>query len=132
VRVPGTPRRVGALSRRTQHGDPLSQPLILTDADFAGQIEEHDGVALVDVWAAWCGPCRALAPTVEELSRTYDGRVRVAKLDLDAHPATPERFGVRSIPTLLVFNRGKLVDRLVGVRPASAIAEVLDRHLNVA
>ncbi|MEX2180881.1 MAG: thioredoxin [Gemmatimonadaceae bacterium] len=107
----------------------MPNPVVVSDDTFKVQIEQHRGVALVDVWAAWCGPCLALAPAVDELARTYAGRVKVAKLDLDAQPATAQRFGVRSIPTLLVFRDGALVDRLVGLRPAAAIAEVLDRHL---
>ena len=77
--------------------------------------------ALVDCWADWCGPCHMLAPTIDALARDYAGRVLVAKLDVDANPATAGRFDVRSIPTMLLFRDGRLVDRLVGVQSRAAI-----------
>jgi thioredoxin len=76
---------------------------------------------LLDCWADWCGPCHALAPTIDALARDYAGRVLVGKLDVDANPTTAARFEVRGIPTLLLFDRGRLVDRLVGVQPRGAI-----------
>ena len=95
----------------------------VTDATFAAEIEKHEGVAVVDLWAAWCGPCRLLSPIVDDLAQEFAGRVKVAKLDVDANPATMARFDVRSIPTLLFFKNGTLVDRLVGARPKGVLAE---------
>jgi thioredoxin 1 len=98
------------------------------DADFATTIEQHEGVAVVDLWAEWCGPCRMIGPVVEQLAAEYAGRVRVAKLDVDANPETTVRFGVRSIPTLLFFRNGEVIDRVVGAVPKAALAERFARH----
>jgi len=82
---------------------------------------------LLDMWATWCGPCKILAPVIEELAADLAGRVRVGKLDVDANPATAARFGVRSIPTLLVLRDGRELDRIVGVQPKSEIVRRLER-----
>jgi thioredoxin len=95
----------------------MPAPLILTDETFAPAIEVYEGLAVVDFWAAWCGPCRAVAPVVERLAERYAGRVKFAKLDIDAHLETAMRFRVQSIPTLLFFRDGTLVDRTVGALP---------------
>ncbi len=86
---------------------------------------------LVDCWADWCGPCRLLAPTVDELARDYAGRVTVAKLNVDDNPLTAERFSVMSIPTLLIMKNGVEVDRVVGAVPKQLIEESLKKHLSV-
>jgi thioredoxin 1 len=101
----------------------------VTDADFDREIEQHDGLAMVDFWATWCGPCRIIAPHVEQLATEYDGRVKVAKLDVDQSPETPARFGVRSIPSVLFFKDGKLVDSVVGAVPKGHLAERIEKHL---
>lgn len=102
----------------------------LTDGDFDASIKQ--GVVLVDLWAEWCGPCRRLAPTVDALAAEYDGRVTVAKLNIDDNPDTPTKYMVQGIPTLLVFKDGELADRLVGLKPKEEIASSLDRQLTVA
>ena len=88
-----------------------------------------DKPVLVDAWAAWCGPCRTIAPTIEQLAAEAKGRYVVGKLDVDANPETAERFDIASIPALLFFKRGKLVDRLVGLQPKPAITAKLASHL---
>lgn len=103
-------------------------PVHVTDADFDETIKKHP-LALVDFWAAWCGPCRALAPTVEELSREYAGRVFVGKLDVDENPRKAECFQVFSIPTLLVMKNGQEVERIVGCVPKKHIEDALKKHM---
>lgn len=100
----------------------------VTDATFASEIEGHAGVSVVDLWATWCGPCRMIAPMLEELAGEFAGKVKVAKLDVDANPSTSQRFNVRSIPTLLFFKDGKLVDQVVGALPKAALAERFKRN----
>jgi thioredoxin 1 len=104
----------------------------VTDATFAGEIEKHEGLVMVDLWAEWCGPCRMVAPVVEALATEYAGRVKVAKLDVDANPTTAARFQVRSIPTMLFFRDGKIVDSVVGALPKPALAARLERHVGSA
>lgn len=99
-----------------------SRPVTVTDAGFAAEVEQSALPVVVDLWAPWCGPCRMLAPMIDELSAELAGRVRFAKLNIDENPRTAARFGVRSIPTLLVFRNGRVVDQLVGV-PARAELE---------
>jgi thioredoxin 2 len=107
--------------------DAAAGPIEITDATFAEQVERSPTPVLLDLWADWCGPCHMLAPTIEQLSSELAGRVKVAKLDIDENPHTANRFGVRSIPTLLVLKGGKEVDRLVGVQPKQEIVRRLER-----
>jgi thioredoxin 1 len=101
----------------------------VTDETFALAVEAHAGPAIVDFWAAWCGPCRALAPVIERIAARYDGRVKVAKLDVDANPSTPSHFHVQSIPSVLFFLDGQLVDRTVGALPESMLATKIEQLL---
>ncbi len=101
----------------------------VTDADFAREVEQHDGVTMVDFWAAWCGPCHMVAPIVEEIAEEYGGRVKVAKLDVDANQNTAMRFDVRSIPSILLFKNGQHVDTMVGVVPKAHIVDRIEQHL---
>jgi thioredoxin 2 len=100
-------------------------PLTVTDATFAEQVERAPLPVLVDAWAAWCGPCRMVAPIIDELAAELHGQVRFAKLNVDENPRTAQRFDVRSIPTLLVMQNGREVDRIVGAQPKDEIRKRL-------
>ena len=100
----------------------------VTDADFEQEVEKHQGVAVVDFWATWCGPCRMIAPLLEQLSTEYEGKVKVTKLDVDANQKTAMRFNVRSIPTLLFFKDGKEVDQVIGALPMAALDAKFKTH----
>jgi thioredoxin 1 len=101
----------------------------LSDDTFAGEVEQGKGLVVVDFWAEWCGPCRAIAPVLEQLATTYAGQLRVTKLDVDQHPRTPMKFNVRSIPTLLFFRDGKHVDTVVGALPKPALEARIQKLL---
>lgn len=101
----------------------------LTDSNFDQDVLKSETPVLVDFWAAWCGPCRALAPIVDELAKDYQGKLKIGKMDVDSNSATPMRYGVRGIPTLLVFKGGQVVEQLVGYRPKDAIQQALDKHV---
>lgn len=105
------------------------KPVVVTDSNFADTVGGTDLPVLLDLWAEWCGPCRMIAPIVEKLAREFAGRAVVGKLDVDRNPATAARFGVQSIPTLLILKDGKEVDRLVGLQPEDAIARRLSRFI---
>jgi len=108
------------------------EPLHLTDATFQKEVLESDKPALVDFWAPWCGPCRMVAPILEELAGEYDGRAVIGKVNTDENGDTPARFGIMAIPTMIIFNDGREIERLVGARPKKAIAERLDALLKPA
>ncbi len=99
----------------------MAKVLDVTDASFEREVLESSLPVLVDFWAEWCAPCRALAPVVKDIAASYDGRLRVAKLDVDSSPAVPARFQVRAMPTLLFFKNGQVVDSIVGAVPKQRI-----------
>jgi thioredoxin 1 len=105
--------------------------LEVTDQNFDQDVLKSDKPVLVDFWATWCGPCRAIAPIVEELANEYQGKVKVAKMDVDRNQATPMRYHVLSIPTLLVFKDGQVKEQIVGYVPKEHIQKALDKHAGV-
>ncbi len=107
----------------------MSEPIVLTDDNFSAEVLNASQPVLVDFWATWCGPCRMIAPIVQELSSEYEGRAKVGKLDVDAAQKTAAEFGIRSIPTLLIFKEGKVADQIIGAVPKGQITEKLEAAL---
>ncbi len=107
----------------------MSDLLQLNDAEFESKVLQSELPVLIDFWAPWCGPCRMLSPIVEDLAKEYDGRVVFAKMNTDENGATATQLGIMSIPSLLLFKDGELVDRTVGVRPKQALQEWIDKAL---
>ena len=108
----------------------MSHPITISDATFTSTVERAEGLTLVDFWAPWCAPCLFLAPLLDRAAAEYVGRVRIAKLNVDENPATAQRFDIRSIPRLLLFRDGRLVDDLVGVVPKRDLDAFLAAHLD--
>ena len=102
---------------------------IVTDSNFKEEVLESTGPVMLDLWADWCGPCHIIAPAIEELAREYQGRVKVAKLDVEANPMTGTKYGIRSIPTLLFFKNGQVVDHAVGAVPKKELVDKLNSLL---
>ncbi len=102
------------------------RPLEITDENFESEVLNSDLPVLIDFWAAWCGPCRMIAPLVEELAGEYEGKIKIGKLDVDNNQQTAIKYGVRSIPTLLVFKNGEVKDTIIGAVPKSQISQKLD------
>jgi thioredoxin 1 len=99
----------------------------LQDGTFEQEVLKSDVPVLVDFWAVWCGPCKAIAPTVEELAKQYKGKVKVAKMDVDEHQNVPQQYGIRSIPTLLIFKGGRVVDTIVGAVPKAKLEDAFKK-----
>ena len=103
----------------------MTKPFEVTDDTFESEVLQAAEPTLVDFWAAWCGPCRMVAPVVEEIAGEYEGKLRVAKLDVDSNQQTPGRYGIQGIPTLILFKDGAEMTRIVGFRPKEALVEEL-------
>ncbi|MBM3958435.1 MAG: thioredoxin [SAR202 cluster bacterium] len=104
----------------------MPKPTNVTDQNFDQEVLKSTLPVLVDFWAEWCGPCKMIAPVVEELATTYDGKVKITKLDVDANPETAGKYGIRSIPTMLIFKGGKPVGQVVGAVPKSMLQQRLE------
>ncbi len=96
--------------------------------DTFNEVKESDQLVIVDFWATWCGPCKAMAPTIEALHTEYEGKVKVGKLNVDENPNTSREFGIRNIPTTLFLKNGEVVDKLVGNQPKSKFVEIIEKH----
>lgn len=107
----------------------MGKALAITDANFESEVLKSDKPVLVDFWAEWCGPCRMIAPIVEELAGEYEGKAKITKVDVDSNPQTSMKFGIRSIPTLLIFKDGQIVDQIVGAVPKTHLKKQLDAQL---
>ena len=108
----------------------MSKPVAITDASFETDVIQASRPVLVDFWATWCTPCLMIAPILEEIASEYTGQVTVAKLDVDTNPATPPKFGVMGIPTLILFKNGEAVERITGYMPKDRLLSKLTPHLN--
>ena len=108
----------------------LTQSIAVTDASFDQEVLQSDVPVLVDFWAEWCGPCRIVGPTVDALASEYQGKVKVAKLNEDDNPETATGFGIRSIPTLMVFEAGAVKETVVGAQPKTRLAQLLEPYVN--
>jgi thioredoxin 1 len=110
----------------------MGKPQVVTDQSFEQEVLKSDSPVLVDFWATWCGPCRMVAPVLEEVATEQGDKIRIAKLDVDANPITAGRFGVRAIPTMILFKNGREADRIVGYHPKPQLMQKLTPHLATA
>jgi thioredoxin 1 len=122
-------QRPGRAVAPMAHGATMANAVEVKDDTFEAEIEQHQGLAVVDFWATWCAPCRMIAPIVEQLAADYAGKAKVAKLDVDNNQRTAAKFNVRSIPTILFFKDGKLVDQVVGAVPRPALEAKIKEHV---
>jgi len=107
----------------------MVHPTQITDDQFESEVIKSSTPVLVDFWAEWCGPCKAIAPTLEEIAGDYDGRLKVVKVDVDENRQSATQYGIRSIPSLLLFKDGAEVDRIIGALPKQQLMEKIDSHL---
>ena len=108
----------------------MSKTVELTDGNFEQEVLKSDQPVLVDFWAEWCGPCRMIGPVVEEMAGEYDGKAKIGKVDVDSNPEVSVKYGIRSIPALLIFKDGEVVDQIIGAVPKTHLTKQLDAQLN--
>jgi thioredoxin 1 len=107
----------------------VTAPITVTDATFADEVLKSDIPVLVDFWADWCGPCRMIAPILEQIAEEQDGKIKIAKMDYDANPKTPNEYGVMGLPTLVLIKDGQPVQQIVGAKPKRALLKDIEPHL---
>ena len=107
----------------------MAKPIEITDSNFEQEVINSDTPVLIDFWAIWCGPCKVIAPVVEEIAGEYEGKLKVGKLDVDNNPNVAIKYGIRSIPTLMVFNNGQVSDQMIGALPKAHIVDRLEKVL---
>ena len=123
-------RVLGASIRLAPGGEEMAEGVLeFTDQNFQADVIDSDAPVLVDFWAEWCVPCKMIAPAVEALASEYEGRVRIGKLNIDDNPSTPSKFGIRGIPTLMLFKGGEVAEQIVGVKPKADLKAAIDRAL---
>lgn len=108
----------------------MAKPLELTDGNFEQEVLKSDSPVLVDFWAEWCGPCRMIGPVVEEMAGEYEGKAKIGKVNVDNNPEVSVKYGIRSIPALLIFKDGQVVDQIIGAVPKTHLTKQLDAQLN--
>ena len=116
-------------ARKPRSAERIAQILDVTDANFEREVLKSETPVLIDFWAEWCAPCRVIAPIVKELAASYDGKVKITKMNIDENQGTPGKYGVRAIPTVLAFKNGSVVGQLTGARPKSAFEELVQKLL---
>jgi thioredoxin 1 len=107
----------------------MADEIILTEDNFDEEVLNSDTPVLVDFWAEWCGPCKMVGPTIEELAKEYKGRAKVGKVNVDQNPGIAEKYGIRGIPTIILFSKGEVAEQLVGVQSKEKMVEIIDKNL---
>jgi thioredoxin 1 len=115
--------------KKTKGAYNMGKTKAVTDSEFKREVLESDLPVLVDFWAAWCGPCQIVGPLVDKIAEEYEGKLKVLKLNVDENPQTPANYGIRAIPTLILFNKGEVVEKIVGVQPKTTIENMIRRVL---